>query len=194
MVWGGGGGGRGGGGGLFSFFFFNDTATTEIYTLSLHDALPISIQPYASRIDERDSQLPTILFVCSMNSVRSPMAAALARYLFPGKLIARSAGARSGKADSFVHRAMEELGVDMSVHTPHTMDELVATKFDLVITLSGEAKEAVARRKLDAKKTEHWVTEDPTLVGGSREIRLSAYHQLRDGLKKRIGEHIGPMI
>src|SRR5258706_16046129 len=27
----------------FNFFFFNDTATTEIYTLSLHDALPISI-------------------------------------------------------------------------------------------------------------------------------------------------------
>src|SRR2546425_10296539 len=29
---------------FFFFFFFNDTATTEIYTLSLHDALPISIQ------------------------------------------------------------------------------------------------------------------------------------------------------
>src|SRR5206468_11822801 len=29
---------------FFSFFFFNDTATTEIYTLSLHDALPISTQ------------------------------------------------------------------------------------------------------------------------------------------------------
>src|SRR2546429_9278776 len=28
---------------LFFFFFFNDTATTEIYTLSLHDALPISV-------------------------------------------------------------------------------------------------------------------------------------------------------
>src|SRR2546422_4472473 len=27
------------------FFFFNDTATTEIYTLSLHDALPISCEP-----------------------------------------------------------------------------------------------------------------------------------------------------
>ena len=37
---GGGGGGEGGGGGG-AFFFFNDTATTEIYTLSLHDALPI---------------------------------------------------------------------------------------------------------------------------------------------------------
>ena len=40
--WGGGGGGVGGGGGGVCFFFFNDTATTEIYTLSLHDALPIS--------------------------------------------------------------------------------------------------------------------------------------------------------
>src|SRR5216683_5233042 len=29
---------------FFFFFFFNDTATTEIYTLSLHDALPISAQ------------------------------------------------------------------------------------------------------------------------------------------------------
>src|SRR5260370_8473921 len=33
-----------------SFFFFNDTATTEIYTLSLHDALPIFFQPGASRL------------------------------------------------------------------------------------------------------------------------------------------------
>src|SRR6266403_4790064 len=30
---------------LLIFFFFNDTATTEIYTLSLHDALPISCVP-----------------------------------------------------------------------------------------------------------------------------------------------------
>src|SRR2546428_9898331 len=32
---------------LFFFFFFNDTATTEIYTLSLHDALPISRSLFA---------------------------------------------------------------------------------------------------------------------------------------------------
>ena len=36
---------------LFFFFFFNDTATTEIYTLSLHDALPI----YVSLITENQS-------------------------------------------------------------------------------------------------------------------------------------------
>src|SRR2546430_8632542 len=34
---------------LYSFFFFfNDTATTEIYTLSLHDALPISVRSYSA--------------------------------------------------------------------------------------------------------------------------------------------------
>src|SRR2546425_11657607 len=33
---------------LFFFFFFNDTATTEIYTLSLHDALPISYLAHAA--------------------------------------------------------------------------------------------------------------------------------------------------
>src|SRR3712207_7030573 len=36
---------------ICSFFFFNDTATTEIYTLSLHDALPISAPRIESRIE-----------------------------------------------------------------------------------------------------------------------------------------------
>src|SRR2546427_12511853 len=39
---------------IFLFFFFNDTATTEIYTLSLHDALPISI-PRSSRTVARSA-------------------------------------------------------------------------------------------------------------------------------------------
>src|SRR5256885_11173498 len=40
--------------GVSAFFFFNDTATTEIYTLSLHDALPISAPsaPYGSRLPD----------------------------------------------------------------------------------------------------------------------------------------------
>src|SRR5260370_18317194 len=38
---------------VFSIFFFNDTATTEIYTLSLHDALPISL-PRAARRKRRN--------------------------------------------------------------------------------------------------------------------------------------------
>src|SRR2546429_4647977 len=46
---------------FFFFFFFNDTATTEIYTLSLHDALPISAP----------SSFFTMLKVCRMSRWRS---------------------------------------------------------------------------------------------------------------------------
>src|SRR2546430_13301161 len=40
----------------FYFFFFNDTATTEIYTLSLHDALPISAAPFPAACGATGSQ------------------------------------------------------------------------------------------------------------------------------------------
>src|SRR2546422_9186202 len=36
---------------ILCLFFFNDTATTEIYTLSLHDALPISVSDLAEKAD-----------------------------------------------------------------------------------------------------------------------------------------------
>src|SRR2546429_9967157 len=44
---------------FFSFFFFNDTATTEIYTLSLHDALPIFLGAAGERPPRRD-QVPRV--------------------------------------------------------------------------------------------------------------------------------------
>src|SRR5256885_16760559 len=47
-----------------AFFFFNDTATTEIYTLSLHDALPIFA---AARTSTRSGiQIPSLTRVCSI--------------------------------------------------------------------------------------------------------------------------------
>lgn len=153
-----------------------------------------AVQPFASRIDERESNLPSVLFVCSMNSVRSPIAAALARRFFPGRLIVRSAGVRSGKADAFVEEVMEEIGIDMSVHTPHTMDELVASHFDLVITLSPDAPEAVARRGLEMDATEHWPMPDPSEVEGNRESVLSAYRTLRDTLQKRVRERLEKLV
>src|SRR2546422_5716528 len=42
------------------FFFFNDTATTEIYTLSLHDALPICRQDYDERLEKALALFPKL--------------------------------------------------------------------------------------------------------------------------------------
>ncbi len=153
-----------------------------------------AVQPYAARVDEQQSGLPTVLFVCSMNSVRSPIAAALARKNFPGRLIARSAGVASGKADGFVHEVMEEVGVDMSVHTPHTMDELMATRFDLVITLSDSARDAVASRNLEVGAMEHWPMPDPSEQEGTRDTRVQGYRALRDTLDERIKTRLATLV
>ena len=43
-------------------FFFNDTATTEIYTLSLHDALPISLNISFCMLDVARNSFPLLLY------------------------------------------------------------------------------------------------------------------------------------
>src|SRR5258708_23198220 len=45
---------------MFSFFFFNDTATTEIYTLSLHDALPICLRQITAAVGPAAPGRPAI--------------------------------------------------------------------------------------------------------------------------------------
>src|SRR2546429_10016275 len=45
------------------FFFFNDTATTEIYTLSLHDALPISLPMEGRNVPDLLSLQPGVLYL-----------------------------------------------------------------------------------------------------------------------------------
>ncbi len=172
----------------------NNKLIIDLNTARRLFTLICAVQPYASRIDEATSQLPSVLFVCSMNSVRSPIAAALARHVFPGRLIARSVGVNGGKADAFVHEVMEEIGIDMSVHTPHILDELVANHFDLVVTLSDDAPEAVERHGLEAGAIEQWQVDDPSLVEGNRELVLNAYRDLRDTLRKRVRARLEPLV
>src|SRR2546427_13298485 len=66
----------------FFFFFFNDTATTEIYTLSLHDALPISLSGEARDL-QRTDRLALELFP-ENDHLRRWIALAQARVAFQG--------------------------------------------------------------------------------------------------------------
>ena len=72
--WGGGGGcGGGGGGGMLDFFFFfNDTATTEIYTLSLHDALPI-FAPIYPQIEADDPAVSPPVHIIPTDDPNKPI-------------------------------------------------------------------------------------------------------------------------
>src|SRR5262249_19945321 len=83
-----------------------------------------------------------VLFACGLNSVRSPMAAALLKQMLGTSLYVGSAGVRKGELDAFAAAAMEEIGIDISAHRPITFEELEDLEgfnFDLIVTLSPEA-------------------------------------------------------
>ena len=128
-----------------------------------------------------------VLFSCSFNAVRSPMAEGLTRLYFGREVYVASAGVKEGEPDPFAIAAMEEVGVDITKHRPHTFEALEDDSFDLIITLSPEAHhKALEYTRTLACDVVYWPTIDPTAVEGSRERKLDAYRDVRDGLLKRI--------
>ncbi|HEY2356189.1 MAG TPA: low molecular weight phosphatase family protein [Phenylobacterium sp.] len=155
-----------------------------------------------------DSSSPpgAVLFACNFNRVRSPMAEALLKRLVGDRVYVDSCGMRLPDAehdeasdedvaagvDPFVELVMAELGCDLAGHRPKTFEDLEVTSFDLVISLTPEAQDRAAGLAHGrAADLEHWPTFDPTLVDGSREVRLAAYRQVRDALARRIAERFG---
>ena len=148
----------------------------------------------------REGDLPgAVLFVCTMNSVRSPMAAAILRHLAGRRTYVESAGVRAGGSDAFAVAVMEEIGIDISRHAPRTLRDLNDTSFDFIVTLSPEAHhQALEVTRGTAAEVEYWPVPDPSAVEGSREMRLDAYRRMRDQLlarlKVRFGAPSGPSV
>lgn len=130
-----------------------------------------------------------VLFACTMNSVRSPMAEGILKFLHGHHVYVDSVGVRTAEIDPFAVSAMDEIGIDLGRHRTKSFDDLEDTSYDLVISLSPEAQhKAVDMTRTMACDVEFWNTFDPTLVEGSREVRLDAYRKVRDQLMARIKE------
>jgi protein-tyrosine-phosphatase len=128
-----------------------------------------------------------VLFACSYNALRSPMAAALAAHLAGREIYFASAGVRAGDLDDFAVAVMDELGIDMSRHRPVSFEELEDMSFDLVVTLSPEAHhKALELTRTLALEVVYWPTPDPSAVAGSRDQILAAYRGVRDTLMRRV--------
>ena len=131
----------------------------------------------------------SVLFACTMNAVRSPIAETLLKHLLGKQIYVDSVGLKRSETDGFAVAVMDELGFDLLKHKPKTFDELEDSSFDLVITLSPEAHhKALEWSRHMATEVEYWPTFDPTIVEGDRERRLEAYREVRDALMKRIQE------
>jgi len=142
--------------------------------------------------------LPTsLLFACSENSVRSPMAEALAKRLYGQAIYVESVGVRARDVDGFVIAALDELGIDVHRHHAQTFVDVDPASFELIVTLSPEAHHrALEFIRGTAVEVEYWPLPDPSAVEGTREVQLEAFRQARDmilaRLKARFGNPSGP--
>jgi protein-tyrosine-phosphatase len=138
-------------------------------------------------------RLPSaVLFICTQNAIRSPMAAAITHHLMGHKVYVASAGIEAGDPDPFVGMVMDEIGLDLTRHRPHSIDDLADAGFDLAITLSPQAKHhADDMTKTMAITVENWPVADPSLTQGSREQILDAYRQVRDDIMARVKKRFG---
>ncbi len=129
-----------------------------------------------------------VLFACTMNSVRSPMAEGIMKFLHGTRIYVDSVGVRSIDVDGYAITVMDEIGIDISGHSAKTFSDLEDSYFDVIISLSPEAQHrAVEMTRVMAVQIEFWNTFDPAIIDSENwESRIEAYRQVRDQLMGKI--------
>jgi len=133
--------------------------------------------------------LKSVLFLCNQNAVRSPMAKALAEQHCKRRVFVASAGLIAGALDPFSVAAMAEDGIDISTHKAQTLSDVDIALFDLVIALTEESRDHVAKHFPDAR-LEYWATPDPSDSEGNRNQVMDSYRLVRDHLEVRIADRL----
>lgn len=137
--------------------------------------------------DKNPTQPRSLLFVCTKNACRSPMAEGLAKKYFKGDLLIQSVGLQPGLLDGFAISIMAEHGIDISNHTPKPIDDIPLENFDLLITLSPESHAAIMAWIGDKKiPVEHWPISDPSTATGNRDQILQSYRNIREEILRQL--------
>jgi arsenate reductase len=123
-----------------------------------------------------------VLFLCTGNSCRSQIAEGWARHLKGNVIDAYSAGIRPIGVSSWAIRAMDEAGVDISMHKSKHIDEFSEIDFDYVVTLCDDAAQncPVYTGKT---KVIHKPFDDPYFASGSEERIMATFKKVRDDIR-----------
>jgi len=126
-----------------------------------------------------------VLFVCVGNSARSILAEAILRQVGGERFEAHSAGSAPRGVHPLALRTLAEAGLPTDGYTSTNLTAYLGQRFEYVITLCDEAKEAcpVFPGVQDAL---HWSYDDPAAVQGSDEQRLDAFRRVYRQLSERI--------
>ena len=132
----------------------------------------------------------SILFICHLNSIRSPMGEGMMRKLVGDQIHIRSCGISKGNLDNLMVAVMKEKGVDMSSHEALSLTDLDDKSFDLIIAFTQNAASAAeAVFAGQDVQIETWQTPDPTI--GSLDVRamMNNYRAVRDQIEGRLKRH-----
>ncbi|GAA3561640.1 metalloregulator ArsR/SmtB family transcription factor [Streptomyces osmaniensis] len=153
---------------------------------ALHPALPQQPPALPRRQAARTpSQYPAVLFVCTGNSARSPIAEALLRHRTAGRVTTASAGTRP-KPHLHPHAVRvlrESFGIDLSGSRTRHVDELADRRFDHVITLCDKAREVCP--EFGARRV-HWSMADPGTPDGTGQVGYAAFEHAAADIDIRI--------
>ena len=127
-----------------------------------------------------------VLFLCTGNSARSPMAQALAKARSGGAIEAYSAGSHPKPLHPNALRVMRETyGLDLSGHAPRPLDTLANQRFDWVISLCDRVRE-VCPEFPGHPETIHWSIANPA-TGEADDVTYPLFQQTAAELETRIG-------
>lgn len=133
------------------------------------------------------SKPSSVLFVCNMNAIRSPMAEYLARDICGTSTTFQSAGAQAGYVDPFMPFIMQERGIGFEFHESKDLVDFDLSEFDLIVTLTPQAHHVTLEAIRDEScEIEYWPTENPAQVAGNREQVLDSFRKVRNTLEDKI--------
>ncbi len=135
-----------------------------------------------------NNKLPeSVLFICYLNSIRSPIAEGLMKKHFGDKVYVESCGLEKGESDDLMIAIMKESGIDMSEHKSTSLSDLQDTLFDVVIAFT-EAAGSAAQAIFEGSDTivEIWPTPDPSQ--GALDVRaiMNNYRAIRSNIEQRL--------
>jgi len=128
-----------------------------------------------------------VLFLCTGNSARSPMAEALATVRSGGFVEAHSAGSHPKPLHPNAVRVMrDELGIDLAGHEPKHLDVFANQRFDWVVSLCDRVREACPEFPAQPE-TIHWSIPNPAADEADDDASYPLFQQTASELETRIG-------
>ena len=126
-----------------------------------------------------------ILILCTGNSCRSQMAHGFLQS-FDNRLDVYSAGTKPAEeVNPMAVTVMGKMGIDLSTHSPKSVNPYTGQEWDYVITVCGGASESCPMFTGEVKNRLHIGFDDPSEAIGTPEFINSEFHRVRDEIKAR---------